>query len=100
MEDAPEGDIGSLKILRWLVTTLMVVMIVGFIVLIGFLVTRFPNAPEITLPESIKLPDGTTAEAFTATADWYAIVTTNGQILVYDRTSDALIKTIDLSTQD
>jgi len=96
-------DIGSLKFLKWLVTTLMVVMIIGFIVLIVFLVTRFPSAPDtstsvMTLPDKITLPDDAIPQAFTATSDWYAIVTEAGQVLVYDRASGALLKTIAITS--
>ncbi|MEL7115236.1 MAG: DUF6476 family protein, partial [Pseudomonadota bacterium] len=57
MEDAPEGEDSTLKFLRRLVTTLTIVMIVGFIVLIAFLVTRFPDTAPLSLPDQITLPD-------------------------------------------
>lgn len=78
----------------------MVVMIVGFIVLIALLVTRFPSAPDVGLPESVALPDGTVAEAFTATRNWYAVVTQSDQILIYDRETDALVRTIEIVIED
>ena len=59
-------------------------MIVGFIVLIGFLVTRFPGSNSLTMPDQITLPDGTMPVAFTQTADWYAIVTNDNTILIYN----------------
>lgn len=81
-------------------TTLTIVMIVGFLVLIGFLVTRFPTAPSVEFPAEIKLPDGTTPIAFTQTSDWYAVVSDNNQILIYSRASNTLIQTIDVSTAE
>ena len=86
-----------------MVYTLLAVMIVGFIVLIALFVTRFPDAsgsPSLTLPERIELPPEAVPEAFTTTAEWYAIVTRSGQILVYNRTDGALIKTISITGND
>ena len=67
-----------------MVFALLGVMIVGFIVLIALFVTRLTGQPALALPESVTLPDGAVAEAFTATARWYAIVTLDVQILVFD----------------
>ena len=100
MDEAPQGDLGPLKFLGVLVTTLTVVMIVGFIVLIGFLVTRFPSGPDLSLPDAIKLPDGSTPVAFTQTSDWYAVVTGLDQILIYDRSTGALVQTIEVQIAD
>lgn len=97
MDKAPEGEEpGSLRFLRLLVTTLTVVMIVGFIVLIGFLVTRFPDTSSVSLPDQILLPDGAQATAFTKGEDWYAIVTAANQILIYNA-DGSLRKTIDIA---
>ncbi|KMW58153.1 hypothetical protein AIOL_003124 [Candidatus Rhodobacter oscarellae] len=100
MDEAPEGDLGSLRFLRALVTTLMLVMIVGFIVLIGFLVTRFPSGPDLSLPEEIALPDGARAVAFTQAESWYAVVTAQDRILIYDRATGALTQTIAIESAD
>lgn len=73
-------------------------MIVGFIVLIGFLVTRFPGTDgSLLLPDQITLPDGTRPVAFTQTADWYAVVTSDDEILIYGR-DGGLLKRIDVAT--
>ena len=85
----------SLRLLRLLVTVLMGVMIVGFIILIALLVTRFPRGPQPPdLPDTIALPDGTTPAAFTQGSDWFAIVTTDDRILIYDRAGGTLRQTI------
>ncbi len=64
----------------------MVVMIAGFILLIALLVTRFPGRiPAPPLPEAIVLPDGARATAFTQGPDWFAVVTEDGRILIFDR---------------
>ena len=88
----PEGEeVKSLKLLRWLVTVLTAVMIVGFVILIGFLVTQFPGREDgMVLPESITLPDGSQAVAFTQGSDWYAIVDQSDTILIFDRISGDL----------
>lgn len=86
----------SLRFLRTLVTVLTSVMIAGFIILIVFLVTRFPDASGIALPEEIALPGNAEAVAFTQADDWFAVVTDNDQILIFDRTGDTLIQTVDI----
>lgn len=82
-----------LNLLKWLVTGLTVVMIAGFLVLITTLVIRL-NAAPLPLPERISLPDGVTATAFTQGPDWFAVVTSDNRILIYDRTTTALRQTI------
>jgi len=70
-------------------------MIVGLVVMIGLFVIRFwGGGPELTLPDTITLPDGQTATAFTQGADWYGIVTNQNQILIYDRATGDLRQTV------
>lgn len=73
-------------------------MIVGFIVLIGFLVTRFPGAASLPLPDQIVLPEGTKPVAFTQTADWFAVVTGDSEILIYNL-DGSLRQTVSIETQ-
>ena len=95
MEDFPEP--ANLRFLRRLVTVLTTVMICGVLVIIALLVTRISDrGPD--LPSSITLPDGTTATAFTQGDTWYAIITADSQILIYDRLSSALRQTITIDT--
>ncbi len=70
-------------------------MILGFVVLIGAFVIRL-NASPVALPDSIDLPDGTRAMAFTQGSDWFAVVTDDDTILIYNRTDGALRQTITL----
>ena len=103
MNEAPEqaGDLRSLRLLKALVTVLMVVMIVGFIVLIALLVTRFPaRTAAPALPDSIALPDGTRATAFTQATDWYAVVTEDDRILIFDRSSGALRQVVEIEAAE
>lgn len=85
--------------MRRLVTSLLVVMILGFLLLIGLLVTRFPtlnSTVSFDLPENIALPAGATAQNFTRGADWVAIVTTDNQILIFDAVSGNLRQTVEI----
>ena len=75
-------------------TVLTAVMIGGLVIIIVLFVMRFP-APQGVVPDSVTLPDGVKAEAFTMTPDWYAVVTEDGrQILIFDRASGALKQTV------
>lgn len=94
-------EAAKLTLLRRLVTTLLVVMIGGFLVLIALLVTRFPQlngaptAQAVTFPDTIDLPEGVTAEAFTRGADWVAIVA-DDEILIFDAETGELRQRITL----
>jgi hypothetical protein len=93
--------IAGLTLMRRLVTSLLVVMILGFLLLIGLLVTRFPtlNAPiSYDLPENITLPAGISAQSFTRGPDWVGIVTVAGEILIFDATSGALRQTMQIQS--
>ena len=79
-----------------LVTVLTSVMIIGFIVLIIFLVTRFPDDYGPLLPEQINLPKDVRAVAYTQADNWFAVVTDDDRILVFDRTGNRLIQTVDI----
>lgn len=81
------------NLLKWLVTGLTVVMIAGFLVVIGALVIRL-NADPLPLPDRITLPAGVTATAFTQGPDWFAVVTSDNRILIYDRATAMLRQTI------
>lgn len=83
-----------LKFLARLVTVLTATMILGLLVIVGLLVTRFRAPPEMPLPEAITLPEGARATAFTQGEGWYAVVTGDGRILIYDAGSDALKQTV------
>jgi len=100
MSDIPEPqpvDPALVKYLRVLVTVLTVTMIAGFIVIVVLFVTKFSAAFGPELPDEITLPDGASATAFTQGGDWYAIVTSDDQILIYDRKDATLRKTIRLA---
>jgi hypothetical protein len=96
MQDAPEDEPPlppSLRLLRALVFALTIVMILGFVVLISAFVIRL-NASPLTLPDSIILPDGAHATAFTQGESWFAVVTDDNRILIYDRADGQLQQTV------
>ena len=68
-------------------------MIGGVVLIIGLIVIRFYDVPP-PLPESIALPDGAQATAFTQGSDWFAIVTDDDRILIFDRVTGKLQQTI------
>lgn len=99
MQDTPAEDFPelppSLKLLRLLVFILTGVMIAGFIILMALIVTRL-SGKDVTLPESVTLPDGTRATAFTQAGDWWAVVTDDQRILIFDRATGALKQTVQI----
>lgn len=90
---APDALPSQLVYLRRLVSAMSLVMIAGFLVLIGALVIRL-NADPLPLPERITLPEGVTAMAFTQGDDWFAVVTSDDQILIYDRATTRLLQSV------
>lgn len=73
-------------------------MIIGFIIIVGLLIAKFNSLrgeiSEPAFPDEIILPNGIQADAFTTTKDWFAIITNNDKILVYNRDSGKLIQQI------
>ncbi len=93
MSDNPQPQTvepGTVRYLRILVTVLTVTMIAGFLVIVTLFVIRFSDAFAPKLPDVITLPDGTEPLAFTQGGDWYAVVTKDDRILIFDRKSGAL----------
>ena len=91
MEQAPTETAlpPSLRLLKGLVIFLTLTMIVAVITVVALLVTRMPSAigssAAIPLPTQITLPDGSKPAAFTQAATWFAVVTTDDHILIYNR---------------
>ena len=71
---------------------LTLTMIVGVITIVAIIVTRMPVAMQAMpkMPDSVALPDGTRAVAFTQGPDWYAVVTAGDEILIFDRATGVL----------
>jgi hypothetical protein len=83
----------GLRFLKWLVITLMVVMIGGVITIVALLVTRMQPALS-PLPAAIDLPDDAFPTAVTAGPGWYLVVTSDGRILIFDAATGALRQTV------
>lgn len=83
----------SLRFLRALVTLLTAVMIVGILGILALIWSRYTNA-RAPLPEVITLPSGAKASTFTQGPDWYAVVTSEDEILIFDRATGKLRQTL------
>ncbi len=68
-------------------------MIVGCLVVIVVLVIRLADRSP-ALPQVIELPDGAAAVALTQGPGWYAVVTDDDRILIYDRMTGTLRQTV------
>lgn len=70
-------------------------MIAGLLVIVALFVIRFrPGAPTQLMPANVTLPDGTRPEAVTIGRDWYAVVTEDGRILIFDRVTGELRQSV------
>lgn len=99
MDDTPQPlDAGLLKFLKVLVTVLTITMIAGVVAIVALIVIRYRQTPP-DFPEVLTLPPGTTPEAYTQTARWYAIVTQDDRILIYSRVTQELVREIRLEEQ-
>jgi len=85
----------ELRFLKWLVTLLAGVMILGIVSIVALLAFRLrplppPPAPP-ALPDHLELPEGARASAVTMGTGWIAVVTSEGaEILIYDSATGAL----------
>lgn len=93
----PGTEPPQLRFLRRLVTVLTATMILGVLAIVALLVIRLQTPPPLALPDSIALPDGTQAAAFTQGDGWFAVVTQNDQILIFDRANGTLIQTVEIA---
>lgn len=96
-EDLPEP--ANLRFLRLLVTVLTATMIAGIAMILFLIWHRYSNA-RAPLPEVITLPSGATATAFTQGPDWYAVVTAENEILIFDRGTGRLRQTLAIAPAD
>jgi len=92
----PQG----LRVLKIMVFVLTGTMIVGLVTIVSLLVIRLPGSlPAAPLPDAIELPGGERPVAFTATARWYAVVTADDEILIYDRATGELRQRIAVTAE-
>lgn len=85
-----------LRLLKTLVTVLTGVMILGVIVVVGLLVTRFPSP--VTAPDALQLPDGAVAQSVTQGHGWWIVVTEDARVLFFG-SDGALRQEVPLSGQ-
>jgi hypothetical protein len=81
------------RYLRRLVSILSITMIAGILVIMGLLVSRYMQEKP-HLPDRITLPEGKRAIAYTEGRGWFAVVTEDNEILIFDGTTADLRKTI------
>jgi len=91
-KDTPEfgPEPAQLKFLRRLVTVLTAVMILGVLTIVALLVIRLMAPPQMALPDQVTLPAGTNATAITRGPDWFAVVTDDNRILIFDAASGVM----------
>lgn len=99
MQDQPDlpPEPGGLRLLRIMVTSLTGVMIFGILAIVVLLALRLQRDDGVTLPvlpASIALPAGTSALAVTAGPGWYAVVTADSRMLVFDAANGHLLQDI------
>ncbi len=81
-------------------TALTATMIIGVVTIIVLLVIRLQaTTPTPPLPAEITLPDGTKPQSFTQGGDWYAVITTDNEILIYNRSSGDLRQRIQIKSR-
>lgn len=98
-DDAPVPP-SELRFLKWLVTVLTAVMILGIATIAGLLIFRLGVAPQPVppaLPQNLTLPEGAEAEAVTFGGDWIMVVTRDGaELLIFERADGTLRQRIRL----
>jgi hypothetical protein len=98
MQETPQPiDARTLKFLRLLVTVLTATMILGLLVIIALFVIKFSETRP-ALPDRIELPAGVKATAFTQSNTWYAVVTDDNRILIYNPATGTLVQEIEIVT--
>ena len=98
-EQAPAQDAKLLRYLKWLVTGLTATMILGFLTIVALFVMRFNAMSDVELPDTIVLPEGAAAIAFTQGDDWFAVVTADDEILIYSRVTGNLRQRIKVESE-
>ncbi|RLK10269.1 hypothetical protein CLV75_0238 [Ruegeria conchae] len=78
-----------------MVMLLTAVMIGGVLVTFALIVIRLSDRTP-KLPDQIELPDGAKAQALTIGNNWYAVVTEDNRIMIFDKTTGKLRQEIAL----
>jgi hypothetical protein len=64
-------------------------MIVGFVIIVCVFVINFQKI-HVLVPATLELPDDIIPIAYTQTRNWYAIVTDDDEILIFDNTGNEI----------
>ena len=101
MDDPSEysAEPATLRLLRRLVTTLLAVMIIGFLTLIFMFVMRFSDNNQTFQISDITLPIGVSATAYTQGDNWYAIIDEKNKILIFNKSDNTLRQTIKIQKE-
>ncbi len=97
--DAAGSEPANLRFLRVLVSVLTAVMILGIVTIVGLMIWKFSGDTAPALPEIITLPDGTVPVAVTYGAAWYAVVTAQDEILIFDKATGQLRQQINITVE-
>ncbi len=81
----------TIKFLKLLVTVLASVMIIGFVIIVSLFILNFRTS-NFSIPATIELSSGVSPVAYTQTKDWYAIITDQDEILIYDKAGNQIQK--------
>ncbi len=81
-----------------LVTVLTATMILGLLAIVALIVIRLADRAPV-MPQSVTLPDGARAVAVTQGEGWYAVVTDDDRILIFDRATGDLSQTVTVERQ-
>lgn len=74
-------------------------MIGGFLTVVALFVMRFNSTGTVELPDEITLPGGARATAFTRGDGWFAVVTEEDEILIFERATGALRQRIQITLE-
>lgn len=74
---------------------LTAVMIGGVLITFALIVIRLSDRTP-TLPKDVTLPDEASAQAVTIGSNWYAVVTDDNRILIFDKTTGKLRQSVTL----
>ena len=86
MQDLPEreGWPPELRFLKRLVTVLTATLIGGCLTILVLLVIRLPGPAEVPFPATLEMPANAEPAAVTRGEDFFAVVTRDGRILIFD----------------
>ena len=81
----------TIMFLKRLVTVLAGVMIIGFVIIVSLFILNFRTS-KMPIPAKIELPSSVSPVAYTQTKNWYAIITDQDEILIYDKAGNQIQK--------